>query len=62
MNPLTKHNMRLETRWAQRSLALCPVCSVRVMEYDQARHAAKHEREARDEKLTARKQRAQGEG
>lgn len=58
-----KHNILRERaeRWDKRALVRCPECGVRVFEYDQERHAAKHEREARDKKVTARKQRAKGD-
>lgn len=62
MDPLVRYNIRREERWAARRLVRCPECGVRVFEYDQARHAAKHEREATDQKVTARKQRAKDDG
>lgn|GEM_PF-6463635 len=57
MNPLLRANILKEPRWAERRLVRCELCGVRVLAYDEARHSAHHEREARDQKLMARKAR-----
>ena len=57
MNPLVRYNILHESRWASRRLVRCEVCGVSVLSYDAERHKAKHEREANDQKLSARKAR-----